>query len=122
MLAQPKILYLLFFGATIVVRRISGDCGLSSLEDLSVPPDLQVDLEADQTISEGQSANFTCQDEAKYLEPDLQGNNTLTLTCGPDDTFAIENWPMCVTKCLVEAAADEKAYQSPEGKLKMNIL
>jgi len=24
---------------------------------------------------------------------------------------------MCVTKCLVEAAADEKAYQSPEGEL-----
>ena len=113
-----ETLFLLF-----VVRRISGDCGLSSLQDLSIPPYLQVDLESDQTILEGQLANVTCQDETKFLEPDLQGNNTLALACGSDNTFALDdNWPMCVTKCLVEAAAEEKAYQSPEGKLKLNTL
>ena len=105
------LVFLLF-----LAERILGDCDLASLEELSTPQDLQSDLEAEETLTEGQIANFTCKDESKFLEPDSQGNNTLSVTCGSDNTFEVENWPMCVTKCLVEAPDDEKAYMSPEGK------
>ena len=108
----PRDLVFLLF----LVPEILGACDLASLEELSVPQDLQSDLEAEQTLIEGQIANFTCKDEAKYLEPDSQGNNSLAITCGSENTFEVENWPMCVTKCVVEAPDDEKAYVSPEGK------
>ena len=95
----------------------AANCQISQLQ--STMPDYLVfdSTPENDTIIPGIESILKCNSTLLFLEPDVNGNNTLNLACGEDGNFVFPDpWPLCVIKCEVSQISAELGYAPIDGK------